>query len=80
VDERTAQFIITVADVLEGARLASLPVVARVRDEDVVGIPETVASASGAEEVDDTGRAKRVAIDGVVVDLEDIEQISLRRP
>ncbi len=77
MNEVTAQFLITVSDVLEGARIAQLPVVARVGGDDVAGVP---GSAGEGREVDDTGRGRRVDIGGVAVDLEEIEEITLRRP
>ncbi len=77
MNEATAQFLITVSDVLDGARIARLPVVARVAGDEVVGVP---GSSGEGREVDDTGRGRRVEIGGVSLDLEDIEQITLRRP
>ncbi len=77
MNEATAQFLITVTDVLEGARLAHLPVVAHVNGHEVVGVPR---AAGAGPEVDDTGCGRDVDIGGVDLQLQEIDQITLSRP
>jgi hypothetical protein len=48
--------------------------------EALVGVPEPPPESEGSDELDTTGYADSVAVDGVTVLLSDVVEASVRRP
>ena len=44
------------------------------------GVPEVPPEAAGGEQLDDTGYADTITVDGVAVRLSDVVEASIRRP
>jgi hypothetical protein len=45
-----------------------------------VGVPEAPRETEGGEQLDDTGYADAITVDGVAVRLSDVIEASIRRP
>jgi hypothetical protein len=81
VDERTAQFFVTVGRLCADACIADLSVQLHMASGDVLtGVPRPPPRADGHEEVDDTGYADELEIDGVQIALSDVVGATLNHP
>jgi hypothetical protein len=82
MDDRRAQFLIAVADLCGAASLAGLEVEVRPAGgpaETARGIPHPHA-ASGGDEVEATGYGRTLAIDGRILNLDEVEQCTIFAP
>ena len=81
MDDQRAQFLIMVGDACVAAGLASLPVQLLLRDQArVQGIPSPSAESDTSQEVDHTGYAQDLLIEGSRVSLEDVVAFEVRSP
>jgi hypothetical protein len=81
MDERTAQFFLSVGRLCGDARIAGLTVhLTLVSGEAIVGVPEPPPEVQGDEELDDTGYADAVTVAGVAVALSDVVEATLAHP
>jgi hypothetical protein len=81
VDDRISQFFVTVGRLCADAGLAAMTVCLSLENGDeVVGVPKPPPEAEGADELDSTGYADAVSVDGVAVPLSDVVEASVRRP
>jgi hypothetical protein len=81
VDDSVAQFFVSVGRLCADARLAGLTVCLQMVDgRQVVGVPEPPPETEAADELDTTGYADAVSVDGVNVRLSDVVEASVRRP
>jgi hypothetical protein len=81
VDDREAHFFVTVGRLCADARIGGL----RVRltlgsGEQIVGVPDPPRETLASDELDTTGYADEVTVDGATVRLSDVVDASLRRP
>jgi hypothetical protein len=80
VDDRVAQFVISVAKLCADAHVGGLTVRLRlVTGGQVVGVPEPPPETQGASELDDTGYVDTVKVDGVAVALSDVIEACIQR-
>jgi hypothetical protein len=81
VDDRVAQFVVSIGTLCADAHVAQLPVRLSLATGDcVAGVPEAPQPTEGPEQVDDTGFADAITIEGVAVQLSDVVEASIRRP
>jgi hypothetical protein len=81
VDDRSSQFFVAVGRLCTDARLAGLTVrLSLDNGEQIVGVPEPPPETEGGDELDSTGYADKVSVDGVAVPLSDVIEASVRRP
>ena len=81
MDERAAQFFLSVGRLCADARIGGLTVrLTLAGGKEVVGIPEPPAETEGADELDHTGYADSVSVDGLVVTLSEVVEASLTHP
>ncbi len=81
MDERVAHFFVCVGRMCGDARVARLTVsLTLASGEQVVGVPELPRETEGADELDTTGYADAVTVDGVTVPLSDVVEARIRRP
>jgi hypothetical protein len=81
VDDRVAQYLVSIGKLCADARVGRLAVQLRPTSGDwVVGVPEAPREAEGGEQLDDTGYADAITVDGVAVRLSDVIEASIRRP
>ena len=81
MDERTAQFFVTVGRLCDEARTGALSVRLRLADGDeILGVPEPLPKAQQGEQLDETGYADEVTVGGVSVDLSDVVEATVMRP
>ena len=81
LNDRQAQFLITVADLCAAASLAALPVELVTRDGvRTGGVPGSLRRSAGAEQVDDSGYARTFRIDSRLVNLDEIVECTMRSP
>ncbi len=81
MDERQAQFLISVGRLCAEAHLARLHVELELAGGRFLsGVPAPPPPADGPGGLDDTGYADAVAVDGTVVAMSDVLAIRLRRP
>jgi hypothetical protein len=81
VDDRVAQFLVSVGKLCEDAHLGGFAVrLTLLDDSQLAGVPEPPAETAGAGQLDDTGFADRLTVDGVVVALSDVAEASIQRP
>ena len=81
MDERAAQFFVSVGRMCADAAIARLSVTVRVADGgEIIGVPHAPPPTEGVKELDETGLPDEIAVDGVVVALSDIVEASLIHP
>jgi hypothetical protein len=81
VDDRIAQFLVSVGKLCADARLGGLIVGVRLVDgTELLGVPEPPDEIEGAGQLDDTGFADALRVDGVTVPLSDVAEASIHRP
>ena len=81
MDDRVAQFLVSVAKLCGDAHLGRFPVRLRLLDGgELLGVPEPPADTDGDGQLGDTGFADQLSVDGVVVALSDVAEASIRRP
>jgi hypothetical protein len=81
VDDRVAQFFVSVGKLCADARLAGLTVcLTVVGGHQFVGVPEPPPETEADDELDTTGYADAVSVNGVKVRLSDVVEASVRRP
>ena len=81
LDNVHAQFLITVADACQSAATASLAVDLLLSSgQRIAGVPASVPAGFGDRQVDDTGYADEVAINGTTVALQDIVACTILAP
>jgi hypothetical protein len=81
MDERVAQFFLSVGRLCADARIGRLSVrLTLVGGEDMVGIPEPPAETEGHGELDTIGYADALTVDGVAVALSDVVEATLVHP
>jgi hypothetical protein len=81
MDDRVAQFFVTVATLCTGASLGGLSVRLSLENgEHVVGVPAPLEDTEGSDELDTTGYADTVSIDGTTVALSDVVEATVCRP
>jgi hypothetical protein len=81
VDDREAHFFVTVGRLCADARIGGLSVRLTLGNgEQVVGVPDPLRETDANNELDTTGYADEVTVDGTTVRLSDIVDASLRRP
>jgi hypothetical protein len=81
MDERYEQFLIATGDMCAAASLAKLVVEVRTASgQQIQGVPSSVRSTEGRDEVDDTGYGRWFQIGGTVMRLDEIVKCSLSAP
>jgi hypothetical protein len=81
MEDKEAQFFVTVGKLCADARLGGFTMCLRVTDgADLLGVPEPPPETEGSDQLDTTGYADAVRIGGVEVRLSDIVEASVRRP
>ena len=79
VDDRQAQFLVTVGEVCASAELGRLEVTLALEDgSEVAGVPRTVHGCG--DELADTGVQPVVFVDGFPVELEQVVAVRLQSP
>jgi hypothetical protein len=80
--ERIEHFFVMLGELLDAARIGGVPVRLTLSDGRVIeGIPSArMDDASGAEELDDTGYARRIRLAGERVDLTEVCEAAIVRP
>jgi hypothetical protein len=80
VEDRVAQFVISVAKLCSDASVGELTVRLTLSSGDqVVGVPEPPPDAQGTGELDDTGYRDAVTVDGRAVPLTEVIEASIQR-
>jgi len=83
MNDRCAQFMIAVGDLCTAAGLAGLEVEMR-RDRVTPaltrGIPYPQRAVDGGEEIDETGYTHTLIVDGLVIDLAEVEACTIYAP
>jgi hypothetical protein len=81
MDDRAAQFFVSVGRLCGDARVGGLVVrLTLVSGQEVVGVPAPPRATEGADELDGTGYADVLAVDGVAVPLSDVVEASVAHP
>jgi hypothetical protein len=81
VDDRNAQFFISVGRLCADARVARLIVcLSLANGEEFVGVPAPPPETEGGDELDSTGYVDMVSVDGVAVALSDVVEASVYGP
>jgi hypothetical protein len=81
VDDRVAQFLVSVGKLCADARLGGIIVRVRLVDgTELLGVPEPPDEVDGTGELDHTGFADALSVDGVTVALSDVAEASILRP
>jgi hypothetical protein len=81
MDDRVAHFFVSVGSLCADARLGGLVVrLTLASGEEVVGVPAPPGETEGADELDGTGYADALAVDGVAVALSDVVEASVAHP
>ena len=81
MDERAAQFFLSVGRLCADARIGGLTVrLTLAGGDEVVGIPNPPPETEGPEEVDGIGYADSVTVDGVAVALSDVVEATVSHP
>jgi hypothetical protein len=81
VDDRAAQFFVSVGRLCADARVGGLVVrLTLVSGEELVGVPAPPPEPAGADELDATGYADALSVDGVAVPLSDVVEASIAHP
>jgi hypothetical protein len=81
MDDRVGHFFISVGKLCGDARVGRLVVrLTLVGGEQIVGVPAPPRETEGADELDGTGYADALTVDGVAVPLSDVVEASVARP
>jgi hypothetical protein len=81
VDDRAAHFFVSVGRLCGDARVGELVVrLTLVSGEEVVGVPAPPRETDGTDELDGTGYADALTVDGVAVSLSDVVEASVAHP
>jgi len=81
MDERAAQFFLSVGRLCADARIGGMTVRLRLAGGDeIVGIPQPPPETEGPDEMDGTGYADSVSVDGVAVSLSDVVEATVSHP
>lgn len=81
MDERAAQFFLSVGRLCADARIGGLTVRLRLAGGDeMVGVPEPPPQTEGPEEMDSTGYADSVSVDGIAVALSEVVEATVSHP
>jgi hypothetical protein len=81
MDDRVAHFFVSVGRLCADARVGGLVVrLSLTSGEEVLGIPGPPPATEGDDELDTTGYANVLTVDGVAVALSDVAGVSLARP
>jgi hypothetical protein len=81
MDERAAQFFLSVGRLCADARIGGLTVRLRLAGGDeIVGVPNPPPQTEGPGEVDGIGYADSVTVDGVAVALSDVVEATVSHP
>jgi hypothetical protein len=81
MDERAAQFFVSVGRICGDAAIGRLRVSLRVASgAEIVGVPDAPPPTEGARQLDETGLADEIAVDGVVIALSDVVEVALIHP
>jgi hypothetical protein len=81
VDDRQAQFFISVASLCSQAHLARLVVdVVLESGAFLSGVPEPPPEVHGPAELDHTGHSDAFAVDGVLLPMSELVEVRLHRP
>jgi hypothetical protein len=81
MDERAAQFFLSVGRMCSDARIGRLTVrLLLAGGDEVVGVPYPPPQTEGPEEVDGIGYADSVTVDGVSVTLSDVVEATVCHP
>ena len=81
MDDRHAQFLILIGELCLAAANGKLPVTFETTDGSrLIGIPEISTSPGGDDEVDDTGLAGTIHVDGRPMRLQDILRCTITAP
>jgi hypothetical protein len=81
VDDREAHFFVTVGRLCADARIGGLSVRLTLGSgEQIVGVPDPPRETEASDELDTTGYADEVTVDGATVRLSDVVDATLRRP
>jgi len=80
MNDRYAEFLITVGTMCDAAQRASLGVVVRTEaGMRVAGVP-VIRAADGANELDETGYARTFRIDDALVNLDEVVSCTIEAP
>jgi hypothetical protein len=81
MDERAAQFFLSVGRLCADARIGGLTVrLTLAGGNEVAGIPQPPPETEGADQLDHIGYADSVSIDGVVVTLSEVVEALVMHP
>jgi hypothetical protein len=81
MDDRVAHFFVSVGRLCGDARVGGLVVrLTLVSGEEIVGVPAPPRETDGADELDGTGYADAVTVDGVAIPLSDVIEASVAHP
>ena len=81
MDDRAAHFFVSVGRLCGDARVGGLVVrLTLASGEEVVGVPAPPRATEGADELDGTGYADALAVNGVAVPLSDVVEASVEHP
>jgi hypothetical protein len=81
MDDRVAHFFVSVGRLCGDARVGRLVVRLRLANgEELVGVPAPPRETEAADELDTTGYADALTVDGVAVPLSDVVEASVARP
>jgi hypothetical protein len=81
MDDRVAHFFVSVGRLCADARVGGLVVrLSLVNGEEVLGVPGPPPETEGDDELDTTGYADVLTVDGIAVALSDVAEVSLARP
>jgi hypothetical protein len=81
MDEREAQFFLSVGRLCADARVGGLSVRLTLSGGDeVVGVPQPPPETEGGAELDGTGYADSVSVDGVAVALSEVVEATVSHP
>jgi hypothetical protein len=81
MDERAAQFFLSVGRLCADARIGGMTVRLRLAGGDeIVGIPQPPPETEGPDEMDGTGYADSVSVDGIAVSLSEVVEATVSHP
>jgi hypothetical protein len=81
MDDRVAHFFVSVGRLCADARVGGLIVrLTLVSGDEILGVPGPPPETEGDDELDTTGYANLLTVDGVAVALSDVAEVSLARP
>jgi hypothetical protein len=81
VDDRAAHFFISVGRLCGDARVGDLVVrLTLASGQEIVGVPAPPRETDGADQLDGTGYADALTVDGVAVSLSEVVEASVAHP